>query len=125
MAADDLGREAPAKLRVLFCFGLTKAFYDADAETVSSLLAVLDTGFAELGSRFGVEVIGGLDDDELVVGAADGWPWTCYLLADAPDYDAVRQVTGLVRTLRVEEHRLWRYLKVEARIGRPLFFGRS
>jgi hypothetical protein len=125
MTADDLGREAPAQMRVLFAFGLTPAFYDADQETVQEVLAVLRAGFSNLRSRFGVEVIGGLDDDEMVVGAAEGWPWTCYLLADAPDYDSVRSVVGLVRTLRVGEHRLWRYMKVEARIGRPLFFGES
>jgi len=125
MTTDDLGRTPPERIRVLFAFGLTPQFYDADPTTLKAILAVLDEGFRDLSARFGVEVLGGLDDDEMVVGSANSWPWTCYLLCDAPNYDAVRQVAGLVRTLRVGEDRLWRYLKVETRIGRPLFFGAS
>ncbi|MFB2582395.1 hypothetical protein ACEXQD_14190 [Herbiconiux sp. P15] len=125
MTADDLNREAPARLRVLFAFGLTPEFYSLDQATILELLAVLKEGYSGLKQKFDVDVLGGLDDDELVVGATSSWPWTAYILADAPDYDAVRQVAGLIRTLRVGEHRMWRYFKVEARIGRPLFFGES
>jgi hypothetical protein len=44
------------------------------------------------------------------------------VLADAPDRDAVAAVCNLLREVEVEDARLWKYLKVEARIGRPLFF---
>ena len=69
-----------------------------------------------------VRVLGTLDDDEMMVGAADTWPWTCYILAEVPDRGAVAAVCNLLRNTEVGDARLWKYLKVEARLGRPLFF---
>ena len=79
--------------------------------------------FDDLGGRFGVTVLGTMDDDELMVGASETWPWTCYVLADVPDLDTVTQICNLVRESEVAGARLWKYLRVEARVGRPLFFG--
>jgi hypothetical protein len=64
-----------------------------------------------------------MDDDELMVGSSETWPWTCYILADVPDLETVTRVCNIVREAEVGGHRLWRYLKVEARVGRRLFFG--
>ena len=36
-----------------------------------------------------MKVLGTLDDDEMMVGATDTWPWTCYILAEVPDRSAV------------------------------------
>ena len=119
----DLRREQPEQLRVLFAFGLTPDFYSADSAHVNALLEALETGFDDLAGRFGVTVLGGMDDDQLQVGPSASWPWTCYILADAPDLDAAIAVCNLVRETPVLEHRLWKYMTVEARVGRPLFFG--
>jgi hypothetical protein len=35
----------------------------------------------------------------------------------------VTRVCNIVREAEVGGHRLWRYLKIEARVGRRLFFG--
>lgn len=118
----DLRREQPEQLRVLFAFGLTPAFYDADSEHVNAMIAALETGFDDLAGRFGVTVIGGMDDDQVQVGPSASWPWTGYILADAPDLDAAVAVCNIVRETPVLEGRLWKYMKIEARIGRPLFF---
>lgn len=121
----DLPREQPEQLRVLFAFGLTPDFYRADSEHVNAMVAALGSAFEDLAGRFGVRVLGGMDDDQLQVGPSSAWPWTAYVLADAPDLDAVISVCNLVRETPVLESRLWRYIRVEARIGRPLFFARS
>jgi hypothetical protein len=47
------------------------------------------------------------------------------VLADAPDLEAVTSVCNLLRDIPVGEFRLWRYMRVEARVGRPLFFAQS
>jgi len=65
---------------------------------------------------------GTLDDDETMVGATDTWPWTCYVLAEARDREGIAAVCGLLRELQADGVPLWKYLKVEARVGRPLFF---
>jgi hypothetical protein len=118
----DLRREQPEQLRVLFAFGLTPDFYRADTEHVNAMIAALETGFDDLAGRFGVTVIGGMDDDQLQVGPSASWPWTGYVLADAPDLDAAMRVCNVVRETPVLDDRLWKYMKIEARIGRPLFF---
>jgi hypothetical protein len=69
-------------------------------------------------------VLGTLDDDRLMVGPSPTWPWTCYILADAPGLDAVAGVCDILRSTDLDSgNKLWRYLKIEARVGRPLFFG--
>jgi len=109
-------------LRVLFAFGLTQDFFAEDRARIPAIMETLKSGFANLEERFGVRVLGTLDDDETMVGEATTWPWTCYVLAEAPDRDAVSAVCSLVRELQADGTPLWKYLKVEARLGRPLFF---
>jgi hypothetical protein len=119
---DDYREKERQDLRVLFCFGVTQSFFDADPASVPRIAAAITDAFADLGGRFGVRVLGTMDDDELQVGASVVWPWTAYVLADVPDLETVAKVTNLLRETEVERARLWKYLRVEARVGRPLFF---
>jgi hypothetical protein len=117
-------REAErSALRVLFCFGVTQSFFEAEPARVPAIAKAITEAFADLGGRFGVHVLGTMDDDELMVGASVVWPWTAYVLADVPDLETVANVTNILREAEVDGERLWKYLRVEARVGRPLFFG--
>jgi hypothetical protein len=109
-------------MRVLFAFGLTQAFFTEDRSRIPAIMESLKREFGDLEDRFGVRVLATLDDDETMVGATGSWPWTCYVLAEAPDRNAVAAVCNLLRDVKVGDARLWKYLKVEARVGRPLFF---
>ena len=120
--ADDHREKGGRALRVLFCFGVTQSFFDAEPAQVPAIATAITDAFADLGGRFGVRVLGTMDDDELQVGASAAWPWTAYVLADVPDLETVTKVTNLLRESDVEGARLWKYLRVEARVGRPLFF---
>jgi hypothetical protein len=115
-------RESRTGIRVLFAFGLTEDFFNEERTRIPLVMEALKSGFADLEGRFGVRVLGTLDDDETMVGATATWPWTCYILAEAPDHGAVAGVCNLLREVEVGGARLWKYLKVEARVGRPLFF---
>ena len=115
-------REAK-QLRVLFCMGVTQSFFDQPQERIMPVIQAIGSAFADLSGRFGIRVLGTFDDDELMVGSSATWPWTAYILADAPSVDAVTAVCNLVRESEVEGSRLWKYMKIEARVGRPLFFG--
>jgi hypothetical protein len=111
-------------VRVLFCVGVAQRFFDAGNAERGRAVTAFKEAFADLRGRFGIEVLGTMDDDELMVGPSEGWPWTAYILADAPDLDAVISVCNLVREWQVsDEDRLWRYVRIEARVGRRLFFG--
>jgi hypothetical protein len=112
-------------LRVLFCFGVTQSFFDEQPARVGEIAGAIAAAFDDLGGRFGLTVLGTMDDDELMVGGSQTWPWTCYILADAPDLETVTRVCNVLREAEVGGSRLWRYLKVEARVGRPLFFGNT
>jgi hypothetical protein len=112
-------------LRVLFCIGVSQTFFEEEAGRLPELIPAITDAFDDLGGRFGIEVLGTIDDDELMVGPSSSWPWTAYILADAPSVDAVVAVCNIVRETGVGPHRLWRYLRIEARVGRKLFFGNS
>lgn len=118
-------RESVSGLRALFAFGLTQDFFAEERVRIPAIMETLKSTFADLEERFGVRVLGTLDDDELMVGARETWPWTCYILAEVPDHAAVAAVCNLLRTTEVGHARLWKYLRVEARLGRPLFFGEA
>ena len=112
-------------LRVLFCLGVLPEFFAASPDTQSALISGIPAAFEDLGGRFGVTVLGTMDDDELMVGPSHAWPWTAYILADAPDLDAVVGVCDIVRSASIGEDRLWKYMRIEARVGRQLFFGNA
>lgn len=112
----------PDKLRVLFCLGVLPATLEADGQVQAEIMEVLKTTFADLKGDLGVEVLGTMDDDQLQVGPSTAFPWTAYILADAPDLASVVAVCDLLRQTEAPAGKLWRYLKIEARVGRPLFF---
>jgi hypothetical protein len=122
MAEGESYREKPPALRVLFCFGVQPAFFEEPSALIGPVVDAIKAAFDDLAGRFGLTVLGTMDDDELMVGPSATWPWTAYVLADAPDLAAVTAVCNLVRETEVGDGRLWRYLRVEARVGRPLFF---
>ena len=109
-------------LRVLFCFGVSQSFFDEEQSSLQAILERLTEAFIDLQGRFGVEILATFDDDQLMVGPSVAFPWTAYAIATAPDYDSVVRVCDLLREQAIGDYRLWRYLRVEARIGRALFF---
>jgi len=119
----DYRASGDTTLRVLFCIGVTQTFFDEAAATLPQRISAITDAFADLNGRFGISVLGTMDDDELMVGASREFPWTAYILADAPTLAAVSAVCNVVREAPVGETRLWRYVRIEARVGRPLFFG--
>jgi len=110
-------------VRVLFCFGVLPPFFELGDVKRKQVFDKLVEAYSDLAGRFGIKVLGTLDDDRSAVGPTFGWPWTCYILAEAPDQAAVTGVCNILRQFSVGEHRIWHYMKVEARTGRSLFFG--
>lgn len=108
-------------LRVLFCMGINQNFFDLPKSDIKSVWTAFAGMLREMEDMDGVDVLGNMDDDAHVVGPSDGWPWTCYVLADVRDQETVRAACNLFRTVMVDEdHALWRYAKIEARMGRAL-----
>ena len=115
-----------APLRVLFCIGINQNFFDLptghERRGLDGVRAMLDE---HRGHGRGPNVLGTIDDDAHMVGPSDGWPWTAYVLADVRTPG-----DGHGRLQPVPHHPsastpLWRYAKVEARIGRELVVQRA
>ncbi|MEN0136204.1 MAG: hypothetical protein AAGC80_13720 [Rhodococcus sp. (in: high G+C Gram-positive bacteria)] len=109
-----------APLRVLFCIGINQNFFDLPTGQGGLVWKAFSGMMDALAETPGVRVIGDIDDDSHMVGPSDGWPWTCYILADVDTQETVKAVCNLFRTTTVGEYTLWRYAKIEARIGRAL-----
>lgn len=108
-------------LRVLFCMGINQNFFDLPKAQIGTVWTAFAGMLRDMEDMDGVTVLGNMDDDAHVVGPSDGWPWTCYVLADVRDQETVKSACNLFRTTMVdEEHALWRYAKIEARMGRAL-----
>lgn len=107
-------------LRTLFCFGNNQNFFDLPKSEIGPVWEATQQLLSELKNLQGVDIIGTFDDDAHMVGPSDGWPWTFYVLADVQDQPTVKEACNLLRTIMVGEHALWRYFKVEARMGREL-----
>ncbi|MET0821061.1 MAG: hypothetical protein ABWY58_08845 [Aeromicrobium sp.] len=111
-------------LRALFCIAINQNFFDLPKDGVTTgdvwtaFVALMDG----IKATPGVDFIGDLDDDLTTVGPSSGWPWTCYLMADVADDEAVRNAAGLVRSIQVGDGdvKLWKFAKIEARVGRAL-----
>jgi hypothetical protein len=123
--AESYRKQTTSEVRVLFCFGIAQDFFSAGTETRAKVIEAFKQAFADLSGRFGATVLGTMDDDDLMVGPSASWPWTAYILADLPTLAKVKEITTLIRDWEVGDDRLWRYVKIEARVGRPLFFGNS
>lgn len=113
------------RLRIMLAFSVTQAFFDGSALVKKAVAEALEESYADLRGRFGVTVLATIDDDQLAVGPSYGWPWTSYVIADAPDLDCVFQLCDLIRRTPVGEVTLSRYIRIEARVGRPLFFANN
>lgn len=111
-------------LRVLFCIGINQNFFDLPNGGVNAgdvwkaFVSMMD----QIKSLPGVDFIGDIDDDSHMVGPSDGWPWTCYILADVDSQETVKQACNVFRTTPVgdSDFKLWRFAKIEARMGRAL-----
>jgi hypothetical protein len=107
-------------LRVLFCCGVTQNFFDLPREKIGEVWQAYGKMIAAIETMEGIRVLGIMDDDRLCVGQSDGAPWTFYIMADVAGFETAAAVCNLYRTTPVGEYNLWRYGKIEARVGRAL-----
>jgi hypothetical protein len=119
---EDAVATAPqTKLRTLFCCAVTQNFFDLPTDQIGAVWQATGAMLKGIRDLPGVEVLGTMDDDQTMVGTSpNGWPWTFYILADVADRQTAVEACNLFRTTPVGEHRLWKYMRVEARIGREL-----
>ena len=113
--------DQPKKIRTLFCIAVLQDFFALPSSEIGAVWQAFGRMMGELSQMDGVTILGMLDDDETMVGTSpDGYPWTAYIMADMPTRDSVVAACNLFRTIEIGEYRLWKYCRVEARMGRAL-----
>lgn len=108
--------------RVLFCIGINQNFMDATKDEMGDVWQAFSAMMKGISDLPGVNVLGIMDDDRIQVGPSPSAPWTAYIMADVPDLDTVIKSCDFFRSIPVGDgtYSLWKYAKVEARIGREL-----
>lgn len=111
-------------LRVLFRTAITQSFYDLPRQLQAPVIEAFGRTRLDLGGRLGIRVLGTFDDDRMAVGMPAPGEWTSFILADAPDLEAVIAFCDQFRSTAVgtDGELLWKYAHVDARIGRALAF---
>jgi hypothetical protein len=107
-------------VRVMILASASAAWYDTtDAERREAVLP----RFREILSswaRSGARLIGSFDDDFFMVGTPTSLPNSMYMLYEIDD---VSRVVDMLHMLRQTERgvRLDKYIRMEARLGRPVY----
>lgn len=61
-------------IRVLFCIGVNQNFFDATPEVGKQVWAAFGEMMKGIEHTDGIQVIGNMDDDRVMVGPSTGWP---------------------------------------------------
>ena len=101
--------------RVLVLIASTAGWYAASSDERERALGLLAELF-ERAREQGARLVGSVDDDLFATGPPISLPYSIYVLYDVDD---LALVVHMVHELRASE--LGRMLRMEARVGRPLF----
>lgn len=106
--------------RVLLLGAMTSAYYAIDEDEVRLQVIERFKGLVQEWLELGARVVGTLDDDLLMVGEPTPPRFTFYLLFDVDDSEVAVEMIHRIR-VPVDGIRMDKYVRFEARIGRPFF----
>ena len=100
--------------------GGTSAYFEASADEKRDLFLPAFRAMLADWEKLGARVVASFCDDVLQVGPASPGRWAWYLIFDVDD---IAVVEAMMNRVRAEEEgvRLDRYLRFEARVGRPFW----
>jgi hypothetical protein len=107
-------------LRAILLGAATQGWFEAtDEERRQRILPRFKQMIAEW-AQIGAKVLATIDDDLFMVGEPGAPDFTWYLIFEIPSMDVLAAMIHRVRAT-VDGVRLDRYIRIEARIGRPFF----
>ncbi len=101
--------------RVLVLVASTSGWYNASSEERATALDLF-AGLLERAAAAGARLVGSFDDDLFATGQPQSLPYSIYALYDVDD---LAVMVRMVHELRTSE--LGNMLRLELRVGRPLF----
>ena len=117
---DMVYADGTTPIRALFLGSMTNAWYEAsDEERRERILPRFAQMMGEW-REIGANVLATVDDDLLMVGHPESTGNTFYVIVEITTLDDVVKMIQRIRET-VEGVRLDRYMRWEARIGRPFF----
>ncbi|WP_425053444.1 hypothetical protein [Psychromarinibacter sp. S121] len=120
MAVEFQAPTIPNPLRVIILGATTEGWLNASGEDRrEKILPRMKAMFAEW-LEMGSKALATVDDDLFMVGQPSTPDFTWYLIFEVPDQ---RTLAGMIQCVRQEKDgvRLDRYMRLEARVGRPFF----
>jgi chlorite dismutase len=110
----------PAPHRVLLLGAATRGWYEADDDTRREQILPRFQTMMQEWRDLGARVLATLDDDLFMVGSPGTSDFTWYLMLELDD---LASLTALIQRIRetVDGVRMDKYVRFEARIGRPFF----
>lgn len=120
MAVEFVAPKLPSPPRAILLGAATQGWFQAsDEERRQKVLPRMKQMMAEW-AEMGAKVLATVDDDLFMVGEPGAPDFTWYLIFELPSLDVLAAMIHRLRTT-VDGVRLDRYIRIEARVGRPFF----
>lgn len=119
MAETDLTK-IPRPYRVMLCGAPLESFFSASEEEKGDRFMPRFVAVLAEWEAIGARVVASFCDDVLMVAPPGTVDFSWYLIFEVDDLDVVAAMINAVRT-KVDGVRLDRYVRFEARIGRPFW----
>lgn len=120
MAVDFVPPEVPKPYRAILLGAATNGWFEASDEDRRQKVLPRFRQMLEEWKGMGAKVLATLDDDLFMVGQPGAPDFTWYLIFEIPSLEALAAMIQGVRKT-VDGVRLDRYIRIEARLGRPFF----
>lgn len=112
--------DSTSQKRVIMLGAMTPAYYNIAADEERARVIARFRKLVEDWQELGARLVGTLDDDLFMVGEPGSTRHTFYLLFDIDDFQVVTDMIHRIRAT-VDGIRMDRYVRFEARVGRPFF----
>lgn len=120
MAVDFVPPEVPKPYRAILLGAATSGWFEASDEERRQKVLPRFRQMLDEWKAMGAKVLATLDDDLFMVGQPGAPDFTWYLIFEIPSLEVLAaMIQGLRKT--VDGVRLDRYIRIEARLGRPFF----
>ncbi|MBN9063317.1 MAG: hypothetical protein BGP06_07905 [Rhizobiales bacterium 65-9] len=120
MAVDFVPPEVPKPYRAILLGAATNGWFEASDEERREKVLPRFRQMIDEWKGMGAKVLATLDDDLFMVGQPGAPDFTWYLIFEIPSLEALAAMIQCLRKT-VDGVRLDRYIRIEARLGRPFF----
>ena len=120
MAVEFVAPEVKKPYRAILLGAATTGWFEASDQERREKVLPRFRAMLEQWKAMGAKVLATLDDDLFMVGQPGAPDFTWYLIFEIPSLEVLAAMIHCLRT-SVDDVRLDRYIRIEARLGRPFF----